>query len=202
MILIIMVAIGVVVGFLSGGSLVGFGQARFRYLPLLLAGGLIQVIIFTEFIGSEPLIRDLAPYLYVIALATGLVAICLNRHIQGLTVVFAGALLNFIVIAINGGSMPAREASLRTAGTLEHIEDQHARLDAGESVQWPQLHIADDDTRLAFLGDVIPIPEGIPAANVVSIGDILISAGAIIAIVWVMHLKPDQEDPEGALVEA
>ena len=202
MILIIMVAIGLVVGFLSRGSLAGFGQARFRYLPLLLAGALLQVAIFTEFIGSEPFIRDLAPYLYVIALAMGLVAIYLNRHIYGLTVVFLGALLNFIVIAINGGSMPAREASLRTAGTLEHVEDQHARLDAGGDVQWPQLHIADDDTRLAFLGDVIPIPEGIPAANVVSIGDILISAGAIIAIVWVMHLKSDQEDPEGALAEA
>ena len=202
MILIIMVAIGVVIGFLSGGSLAGFGEARFRFLPLLLVSGLVQVIIFTEYVGSEPFVRDLAPYLYVGALATGLVAIYLNRHIYGLKIVFLGALLNFIVIAINGGTMPAREASLRTAGTLELIQEQHAKLDAGEDVQWPQLTITDEDTRLAFLGDIFPIPDGFPAANVISIGDILISVGAIVAIVWVMRLKPDHDEAEGTLVKA
>lgn len=201
MILIIMVAIGVAIGLLSRGSFAGFSQAKFRFLPLLLVSGLIQIVIFLGYIGSNPSVRSLAPYLYVGALATGLVAIYLNRHIFGMKVVFVGALLNFIVIALNGGSMPAREASLEIAGTLEHVRDQHARLDAGEDVQWPQLTIADDETRLAFLGDVFPIPEGFPAANVVSIGDILISAGAIMAIVWVMHLQPEPNATESAYVE-
>ncbi|CAN5762648.1 hypothetical protein BH23CHL2_BH23CHL2_01430 [soil metagenome] len=196
MILLIMIAIGFLIGIFSGGSLSGFGEARFRYIPLLLAGGLVQVIIFTEYVGTEPIVRELAPYLYVGALAAGLVAIYLNRHIFGMKVVFAGALLNFIVIAINGGSMPAREESLRIAGTLEHVQNQHARIEAGEDVQWPQLTFADDDTRLAFLGDVLPIPSAFPAANVVSIGDVLISAGAIVAIVWVMHLRPVEKKPD------
>lgn len=202
MILLVMVAIGFLIGILSGGSLSGFGEARFRYVPLLLAGGLIQVIIFTEYIGSEPFVRSLAPYLYVGALAMGLVAIFLNRHIFGMKLVFIGALLNFVVITINGASMPAREESLRIAGTLEHVQSQHARYDAGEEVQWPQLTIADDDTLLLILGDILPIPEAFPAANVVSIGDVFISAGAIIAIVWVMHLRPACAKSENKFVEA
>lgn len=202
MILLIMVAIGFLIGLVSGGSLSGFSEARFRYVPLLLAGGLIQVIIFTEYIGSQPFVRTLAPFLYVGALAMGLVAIYLNRHIFGMKLVFVGALLNFIVITINGASMPGREESLRIAGTLDHIQDQHARHAAGENVQWPQITIADGDTRLAFLGDIFPIPAGLPAANVVSIGDVLISAGAIIAIVWVMHLRPAASNVDRKFLEA
>ena len=202
MILLIMVAIGFLIGILSRGSLSGFSEARFRFIPLLFVSGLIQVIIFTEYVGTAAFVRDLAPYLYVGALAIGLVAIWLNRHILGLKLVFAGALLNFIVIALNGGSMPAREESLRSAGTLEHVQSQHARLEAGEKVQWPQLTIADDDTRFAFLGDILPIPEAFPAANVVSIGDVFISAGAIVAIVWVMHLRPASARSKSKLVEA
>ena len=202
MILLLMVAVGFLLGILSGGSFSGFSEARFRYIPLLLAGGLIQVIIFTEYIGSEPVVRSMAPYLYVGALTAGLVAIYLNRHIFGMKLVFVGAFLNFIVITINGGSMPARESSLRTAGTLEHVQNQHAQHEAGVAVQWPQLTIADDDTRLAFLGDIIAIPSGFPAANVVSIGDVLISAGAIIAVVWVMHLRPANAKSDQKLVEA
>ncbi len=190
MILLLMVAIGFLIGILSGGSLSGFSEVRFRYIPLLFAGGLIQVIIFTGYIGSQSFVRGVAPYLYVGALAAGLVGIFLNRHIFGMKLVFVGALLNFIVITINGASMPAREASLRTAGTLEHIQNQHALHAAGENVQWPQITIADSHTHLAFLGDILPIPSGFPAANVISIGDVLISTGAIIAIIWVMHLRP------------
>jgi len=201
MILLVMVAIGIIIGVVSGGSTSGFSEARFRYLPLLILGGLIQIIIFTGYIGSQPFIRGIAPYLYVGALVVGLIVIFLNRHIFGMKLVFVGALLNFIVITINGASMPAREASLRIAGTLDGIQNQHARLAAGENVQWPQITIADSDTHLAFLGDILPIPSGFPAANVVSIGDVLICAGAIIAIIWVMHLRPAEPKSEGTLVE-
>ncbi len=202
MILLIMVAIGFLIGLLSGGSTAGFSETRFRYIPLLLAGGLIQVIIFTGYIGSNDIIRGLAPYLYVTALSMGLVAIYMNRHIFGMKLVLVGAFLNFVVITINGASMPAREESLRIAGTLEHVQSQHERYAAGEDVQWPQLTLADEDTRLAFLGDVLPIPEAIPAANVVSIGDVFISLGAIIAVVWVMHLRPTTPRTDGRLAEA
>lgn len=202
MILIVMVVIGFIIGILSGGSTAGFSEARFRFIPLLFVSGIVQVIIFTDYVGTEPIVRDLAPYLYVGALAIGLVALFLNRHIFGMKLVLAGAVLNFLVISLNGGTMPAREASLRTAGSYEEISREQMLYESGADVQWPQIMIADDDTRLAFLGDIIPIPEGIPVANVVSIGDLLISAGAIIAIVWVMHLRPTEAATDCKLIEA
>lgn len=202
MILLIMVAVGFLIGVLSGGSVAGFSEARFRYIPLLLAGGLVQILIFTDYVGTEPIVRDLAPYLYAGALLAGLVAIFLNRHIFGLKLVFVGALLNFIVITINGGSMPAREASLRTAGSWEEITREQRLYEAGANIQWPQITVADSHSRLAFLGDILPIPEGFPAANVISIGDVLIMTGAIIAVVWVMHLRPTESTSDRKLVEA
>lgn len=91
MILPIMVAIGfIVMGILSDGSLAGFGEARFRYTSLLLAGSLVQITIFTECIGTEPVARQLVPYLHVGARGAGLVAIYLNCHIFGMKVVVAG----------------------------------------------------------------------------------------------------------------
>ena len=202
MILLVSVAIGFLIGLVSGGSFAGFGSTRFRYVPILLASVVIQVLIFTEWVGSSAIVRDAAPYLYVGALIAGLFVIFMNRHIVGMWVVFAGAVLNFIVITINGGIMPAREGSLRTAGTLEHFQMHQAELDAGAAVPASAIKIADDDTRLAFLGDILPIPSGLPGANVLSIGDVLIALGAIIAVVWVMRLRPVESSSEGTLVEA
>lgn len=203
MVLLVSVAIGFIIGLLASGSFAGFGEARFRYAPILMFSVVVQVVIFTEWIGGEAIIRDSAAYLYIAALLAALFVIYMNRHIFGMKVVLAGAILNFIVIAINGGVMPAREASLRTAGTLEHFEMHQAMLDAGADVPASALVIADDSTRLAFLGDILPIPSGMPGANVLSIGDVLIAIGAIMAVVWVMRLR-ESGDPalRGSLLEA
>jgi hypothetical protein len=63
----------------------------------------------------------------------------------------------------------------------------------------PPTLIADDDTRLAFLGDIFALPESMPMSNVYSIGDIFIAVGAGATTARTMHLKPDE--PESKEVE-
>jgi hypothetical protein len=85
--------------------------------------------------------------------------------------------------------MPSPRSALERAGKLDTVQPEDTNILSNST-------IADDDTRLSFLGDVIVIPERYPFANVMSIGDIVIAIGAIVAIVIVMHRK--QSAPKGS----
>ena len=118
---------------------------------------------------------------HVASFPIGLAWVWLNRQVTGLWVVAAGAALNGIAIAANGGVMPASAQALRTAGLPAHT----ANLANSDVVA---------DPRLSFLGDVFAIPASWPFANVFSIGDVLIALGAAIAIhaVCGSHLVPER----------
>ena len=90
-----------------------------------------------------------------------------NRHIPGLPLIAVGAALNLAAIATNGGVMPASPAASRLAG--------HDKISTKfqNSAETPNAH-------LAILGDNFAIPAGYPLANVFSIGDIVLVAGAAV----------------------
>ena len=96
--------------------------------------------------------------------------IWVNRRVAGLTLLAVGAATNGVVIALNGGTLPASEAALRRAGLPVELEvfTNSAPLES---------------PRLAFLGDVFAIPAGVPFANVFSVGEVFILAGAA----WLLH---------------
>jgi hypothetical protein len=76
-----------------------------------------------------------------------------------------GAGLTVLAISVNGGLMPASAGARRIAGI--------AALDGfanSAAVAHPQL---------LWLGDVIPVPGPWPIGNVLSVGDLLIFAGAL-----------------------
>jgi hypothetical protein len=92
-----------------------------------------------------------------------------NRDIPGVWLISVGAISNGIAIAANGGVMPASASAVRTAG-LEPSPDGF--VNSGVL----------DDPNLLFLGDVFAVPASWPFANVFSIGDVLIAAGAAYAV--------------------
>ena len=57
----------------------------------------------------------------------------------------------------------------------------NSRLSAGEA-------------NLLFLGDVIPVPKELPIAGVISIGDVVLAAGASIAIVRGMRSRKTEDE--------
>lgn len=197
MVLFVAVAIGLLIGILTGGSFSGFSVARFRFFPLLIAAALIQVVIFTPPVGTYEIIHDTGRFIYMGTLLATLFVLVSNVHIPGLKIVLLGAALNALVIFANGGYMPSPESALREAGRYDHVVQEQADIDAGKRIPHTNSTITDEDTRLEYLGDIIAIPEGYPLANVISIGDIFIALGAAIAVYRVMHLKP-QDDPEPA----
>lgn len=187
MILLLAIGFALIIGYLTGGSLGQAHQARFRALPLFFGAAFVQVLIFTPLLGTRAFIQDYGQYIYIGTVLASLTAILLNLSIPGMKIMAIGAALNALVIIANGGFMPSTESALDRAGKLATVERAEA-AEPGDDWVLTNSIIADDDTRLLFLGDVIAIPEGWPLANVISIGDILLAIGAAVAVLRVMHL--------------
>lgn len=201
MVLLVAVILSLIVGFATGGSLDGIRKVgRIRYLPLLVLALAVQFLIFTPLLGREPWIHDIGPYLHIATILASFFVITRNFHIPGMPIIALGAALNATAIIANGGFMPSPEDALRESGLYAdvHVTEEERRTD---DYLFTNSTVANDDTNLAFLGDVIPIPEELPLANVISIGDVFIDLGAVVAIIRVMHLgkaRDEDEDEEEA----
>jgi Family of unknown function (DUF5317) len=151
---------------LTGGRLGALADLRIRRPePLLAAFGLQLLSVYV--ISDAP--SELLNALHLASYAGTAVTAAANLRVPGLAVVVLGGLCNFAAIAANGGVMPARQGALETAGL------------ATESTRWVSSLVV-DDARLAFLGDVFAVPSSWPMANVFSVGDILIVAGAFVLL--------------------
>ena len=92
---------------------------------------------------------------------------------------------NVVAIVANGGYMPVSPGALAAMGRSAQTGYSNSRLVT--------------DVRLAPLTDLFAMPTWVPAANVFSIGDVLIGVGAAIAIVAAMHGRgPIAEAPAPA----
>ncbi|MEA2311260.1 MAG: hypothetical protein QOE28_1228 [Solirubrobacteraceae bacterium] len=95
----------------------------------------------------------------------------LNRRLPGVRLVALGALANAAAIVANGGVMPAAPGALAAAGLAA---DKPGEFANSAAVHAPAL---------GFLGDVFAVPAAWgPAANVFSIGDLVIAAGLAVAL--------------------
>lgn len=95
-----------------------------------------------------------------------------NRQIPWLWLSAIGGASNGLTIAINHGTLPARASAMRMAG----LDDAAGTFTNSGTLANP---------RLWFLGDVFAIPAGWPLANVFSVGDLLILAGAGLGSAWI-----------------
>jgi hypothetical protein len=193
MVLVLSIVLALIIGWATGGSIMNVTRVHFRWLPVVVVAALIQVLIFTPILGREELIHRAGPYIYIGTVLATLTVILLNRHIPGMKIVAIGAALNALVIIANGGFMPSPASELHNAGKLTKVESTEQT--PGSDYVLSNSVIADDDTRLRFLGDVMSIPRGIPMANVISIGDIVLALGIAVTVLRVMHMRkgPDAE---------
>ena len=118
----------------------------------------LQIVII-ELGAPEPV----APVVHVLTYVIAGVFVWLNRRAAGVLVVGAGAALNGVTIALNGGVLPARAEAVEAAG----IDADKAFANTGVL----------EDPVLPWLGDVFAWPAPLPLANTFSVGDVLIVAG-------------------------
>ena len=148
---------------LFGGRLTGLADVRFTGAALLVAALGTQVLIISVAPDGESVLR---PAAHLASYAGVAVFVWRNRAVPGLAMAGAGALLNLLAIAANGGVMPASPQAMAVAG-----------LDAPAGTFENSAAVA--DARLAFLGDVFALPASWPVSNVFSFGDIVLVAGVL-----------------------
>jgi Family of unknown function (DUF5317) len=162
--------LGVAVGYIRGGRLSRLSELKPRYAPLALAGLLLQMV---NPPGSWPLVMLIGSFVLLTAFTLA------NIRIVGFAPILVGVVLNFAVIAINGGMPVDRDAIVASgqestlAPLLEHRGVKH--------------HLAGPDDRLLFLGDVIAVPA--PVSKVISIGDLFTYGGMAVVIAGSMRRR-------------
>lgn len=163
--------LGVVVGTFLGGRLSQLSELKPRYAPLAFAGLLLQLV---NPPGSWPLVLLILSFVLLTAFALA------NIRILGFAAILAGVVLNFTVIAINGGMPVAREAIIASGqeGTLAPLLERPG----------VKHHLAGPDDRMQFLGDVIAVPA--PVSQVISVGDLFTYGGMAVVIAGAMRRRP------------
>jgi len=151
---------------LRGGRLANLGDIQLRMWWLLPLGFLLQIA--TSWLpDSAPWAENVGLALVLTSFVPLLLLVILNRTRTGMWLAGVGVLMNFSVIALNGG-MPvlpgaAEAAAGFSGGTLSLAESyKHVTLDAS--------------TRLSFMADVIPIRMA-GQGQVVSLGDVFLAVG-------------------------
>lgn len=151
---------------LRGGRLANLGDIHLRMWWLLPLGFLLQVA--TSWLPtSASWAEEVGLALILVSFAPLLILVIINRGRTGMWLAGVGVLMNFSVIALNGG-MPvlteAAEVASGFSGGALTLEDsyKHVMLDAA--------------TRLSFLADVIPIRFA-NQGQVVSLGDVFLAVG-------------------------
>jgi hypothetical protein len=170
MLFLIAILIGLVIGLLGGGRPSHLARLRLRWLWLVPLSLLIQLLIFPLF-SDAPLLPYATAPLHLLSYTLVGVWLIANLRVIPLIVTGVGALANFLVIALNGGRMPASITALQRAGSERA---------AAELVQYGIYANGvrmGNATRFNVLGDWLYLPEWMPFATAFSIGDVLIMVG-------------------------
>lgn len=153
------------VAVLRGGRLVNLGDIELRAWYLLFVALGLQI--GTGFLPDERWSESVGLAMVLSSFGLLMILVLLNHSKPGMWIAGLGVLMNFIVIAANGGMPVLAEA---------------AAVASGFTVEAPDLdgtfkHVPlDENTRLAFFADVIPLRiAGI--GEVISLGDIFLAMG-------------------------
>jgi len=96
----------------------------------------------------------------------------------------AGFLLNLLAISANGGLMPVSPEQVASVNLVDRIEG----VQLGEPVPGSKgVLMAPGEARLWFFSDIIVFPPGSPVARVVSVGDLLVLGGLVVACAEVIQ---------------
>lgn len=166
--LMVVIIAAILISLVSGGRIANLGRLDFRYFYLVLAAYLIQAGIDYwapgHWMGGYP-------YLHIVSYFVLFFVLWHNRRLPGMYLILLGTLLNFTVIALNGGQMPVSAHFLppKLAQTLGAGHGGTHGLLSG-------------NTKLKFLADTIYIAY-LNHKELISFGDIAIDAGAFVLVI-------------------
>ncbi|MBF7082439.1 DUF5317 domain-containing protein [Desulfallas sp. Bu1-1] len=175
LIIVIVVALIVII---SGGKLENLKYCSFKCSWLVLIAVTLKIISISNLYQVVGLSHNIIPYLRVLSLLMVVLFVGFNYSLRGVPLVGLGLICNALVIILNGGNMPinAKFAHLTSTG------DELKLLESGLPVN--SFVLTSPDTKLAILSDIFLMPEWVPMTRLFSIGDVLITIGAIIFVTY------------------
>lgn len=171
----------VIVGLIAGLTRAWIGKRNYR-TPTLKWIGLVFVAFLPQFLAfilhpTREIIPDgWIPYILISSLILMLVFALANICKPGFYALTLGLACNFLVIALNGGMMPiSPKTVLRNIPNPDPgMVELGTRLGTGKDVI-----LAEADTKLWFLSDHLTSPAWLNYPVAFSVGDVIISIGAI-----------------------
>ncbi len=185
MLFLIIMPVGLLLGFLLGGRLSGLEKLSLRWLPLVFVALVIQLLIFPLSTRTAIFPFAEAP-LHILSYVLLSIWIVANARILPVALLGLGAICNFSVLIANGGLMPASSRALQQAG-LDSLAN-HLMQEGS----YANLISMSPSTHLNFLGDILYLPKWIPFSAAFSIGDLLIWLALIWLIVKGMRIYDKQ----------
>jgi Family of unknown function (DUF5317) len=168
------VLLAVLVGLVLGGNLSGLGELRLRGTWLLFTAVGLQIAAFPFGFLPWSTSRTTGTVLWLASYALLTAGAVLNLRTRGVPLLAAGMGANLLAILANGGTMPVLPSAMHAAGRTELV---HANSTAAP------------DPSFAWLVDRFAAPDWIPLANVFSVGDVAIAAGAIVVVLTAMGVE-------------
>ena len=163
------VILAVIVALVRGGKLERLADLSIKGLPFVWVA--LGMRIAVGFLESRGFVH--APWLQVLAYVLFLSIVWLNVVLPGMNLFGLGSLLNFIVIVVNGGTMPVSAEAIASAIVTTVPTGTHSLLTSS--------------TRLWFLADIIPVNFSfMKSGMVLSFGDLFIVLGVFIFIQYQM----------------
>ena len=162
--LAIVLFLSLTVAMLRGGRLTNLGDIELKaWWLLIISFGLQGALLFPNVGWSD----SVALAMVLTSFALLMVLVILNRTQTGMWLTGLGVLMNFTVIALNGGMPVLSEAAEVASGFSLSVPD------LSESYK----HVVLDETsQLTFLADVIPLRVG-SVGQVISLGDVFLAVG-------------------------
>jgi hypothetical protein len=180
--------LAVCAGYLMGGRLSALSNLRIRWAPLALVGLTLQMVNLSGRLPGTDLEWPIVFLLTSFVLLT--VFAIANLGTRGFGLILIGTLMNFTVIAANGG-MPVSAYALDRSGQGDTISDLTDNADL-----YVKHHLADGEDHVVFLGDVIPLVP--PISQAISLGDIFTYGGVAVVVALGMRRRPEAAEAEGS----
>lgn len=176
------IAPAILIGWALRGRLIGLAQLRFRWIWLVVAGLVVQVVAMGLVGRDWSFVAAHRPAIIIATYVLILVGLGRNWRVPGMAVVAIGFGLNFLVIAANGGQMPVSRETMDASGQGWAV----ANLQQGQPIlESKDVLLAQENTRLWQLSDVIITPP--PVRRAASVGDFATYAGVWLVIVLAMR---------------
>ena len=184
------IILALIVGKIKGGSISKLENLHIRGWYLLVISFSLEILSLFFITKTNNHLANIIGssffYIHILIYLLLIIGIFMNFKEMGFKIIFFGSILNFFAIAFNKGRMPVSINALNDAKLYDQLDLLYSHRIITHT-------LITENTKMNFLGDIIPITRPYPFPKIISIGDILISLGIFVLIYSYMIKKEAAE---------